>query len=134
MKNLMMSALILISSIAMAQPGERKQRAMPNPEIQAKKMTLALDLSNKQEKQVLQVLEGQKSKIDDARLTKEERKELTADQREAVIVEKLEQRIALKREFKNILSDDQYERWEKMMAKRGKRNMEGMKKRKNKNR
>ncbi len=121
MKNLVMSALVLLSSLAIAQPDDR-DRKMPSPEIQAKKMTLALDLSDKQQKEVLQLLSDQRVSMDKQKLSKEERQKLTAEQKEARATKMLDQKIAMKREFKKILSEDQYGRWEKMMAKRvGKR-------------
>jgi hypothetical protein len=121
MKNLLWSALLLISTFAMAQPGERGdrgERRMPSPEVQAKRMTLALDLSEKQEKQVLQLMTDQKASMDQTRLTKEERKELSPEQKEAQAVKMLDKKIEMKRKLKKILSEEQYERWEKMMAKR----------------
>jgi hypothetical protein len=121
MKNLVLSALLLMSTLAIAQPGERG-RKMPSPEIQAKNMTLALDLSDKQEKEVFQLLTDQKSKMEKTKVSKEERRDLTSEQKNIQRTNMLDQKIAMKREFKKILSEDQYERWEKMVAKRaGKR-------------
>lgn len=125
----MMTALILISSMAIAQPGEHKQKAMPSPEIQAKKMTLALDLSDKQEKEVLELFTEQQASVEKSKLTREERKELTADQKEALVIARLDQRIEMKRELKNILTDEQFQQWEKAMVKRAQNKM---KKRRNK--
>ncbi len=127
MKKLAIIGLFLLPLGIIAQPGE-KMRKMPSPEVQAKKMTLALDLTDKQEKQIVSVLENQRKAREENKLTREQRRELSQEKKEELHATMLDQRIALKREMKSILNEDQYTRWEKMMARKGKNKMKRMKK------
>ena len=127
MKTLAIISLFLLPLSIIAQPGE-KMRKMPSPEVQAKRMTLALDLTDKQENQIVQALENQRKTRENNRLTREERRELSQEKKEELRVALLDQRIAMKREMKSILNDEQYKRWEKMMARKGKNKMIRMKK------
>jgi len=130
MKNLILSTLLLCSACCLAQPGGDKMRKA-SPEIQAKKMTLALDLSEKQESQVLKLLTEQRTEMENNRPSREEVKKMSKKDRKDLKVAALDRRIAVKRNMKNILNADQYEKWEKMMAKRAKGKMKRMRKRKN---
>ena len=127
MKKLAIISLFLIPLGIIAQPGE-KMHKMPSPEVQAKRMTLALDLNDKQENQILTILENQRKVRENNKLTREERRELSQEKKEELRVAMLDQRIAMKREMKSILNDEQYNRWEKMMARKGKNKMKRMKK------
>ena len=123
----------MASITAMAQKGERQQnRAMNNmtPEqmatIKTKKMTLALDLTDAQQKQI-QALNLESAKTRKAAMEKrkaakanEESKKPTSDERYAMKSERLDQMIAHKSEMKEILSPEQYEKWEKMAKRKGK--------------
>lgn len=123
-----MIAAFALSLLATAQPGDEK-RKVPNPELMAKKLTLSLDLDNQQESKVLALLKEQQTFMQANRLDREERRKMTDDQREKHTVAMLEQKIAVKRTMKKILNSDQYERWEKMMAQKGKKRRSRMKKR-----
>ncbi|ARN77887.1 hypothetical protein BST97_07655 [Nonlabens spongiae] len=127
MKKLAIIGLFLLPLGIIAQPGE-KMRKIPSPEVQAKQMTLALDLTDKQEKQIIAVLENQSKAREENKLTREERRELSQEKKEELRVAMLDQRIAMKREMKSILNDEQYKRWEKMMVRKGKNKMKRMKK------
>lgn len=126
MKKLAIISLFLLPLGIIAQPGE-KMRKMPSPEVQAKRMTLALDLTDKQENQIVTILEDQRKAREMNKMTREERRELSQEKREELHVEMLDRRIAMKREMKSILNDEQYNRWEKMMARKGKNKMKRMK-------
>ena len=92
--------------------------------VKAKKMTLVLDLSDKQEAQVEQVLMENAMKRKAAMVNKSNRKTLSKEEKLSLAEARLDQRIAVKRAFKDILNDEQYEKFEKMShkRKRGKRN------------
>ena len=94
-------------------------------ELQTKKLTLALDLSKNQQQQFLALYTAtakiRKQKME-ARKAKTEKKEKpTSEEKYAMMNERLDAKIAYKQKVKQILSEDQYERWEKMKARKGKR-------------
>lgn len=120
--------LLLFTVTAIAQPGERT-RKMPSPEVQAKKMTLALDLSEKQESQVLKLLTENQSQMQKNRPSREEVRKMSDEEKEDLKVTAMDQKIAMKRNMKNILNAKQYDRLEKIMAKRVKGKMKRKRKR-----
>ena len=90
-------------------------------------MTLALDLSDKQEVQVEKVLLANAVKRKEAMANREERKELSKEEKMTLAEARMDQKIATKRAFKDILDDEQYTRFEKIAVmkernKRGHRN------------
>ena len=100
--------------------------------LQTKKLTLALDLSEAQQQRVLALNTTQaterKAKMEAHKARKEKGEKPTEAERYQYMNERLDAQIAYKRKMKNILSNDQYERWEKMQA----RKMKGKKKGKRK--
>ena len=84
-------------------------------EIKAKKLTLALDLSDSQQKKVQSLIEDETARI---QAKHEERKELrekeekpSANERHANMVAGLDERIEFKRKMKDVLDDEQYLKW-----------------------
>lgn len=140
MKNIIYALAILFTLNAVAQEGnhrkERKERKEMKkdfmhdltPEQQAtlhtKKMTLALDLSDNQQQQVLalntNVAKTRKAKREAHKAKKEKGEKPTAEERYQMLNERMDAKIAYKKSMKKILSTEQYERWEKMQARRGK--------------
>lgn len=128
----MILVAILTVGITNAQREMRDMSPEQMASIKSKKMTLALDLdANQQAKVETLFLEEAKDRAAN-KLTREERAKLTSAQKAAKMEEILEKRIAIKRQMKSILNDDQYARFEKMMAKNAQRKMKGAKKRKGK--
>ena len=134
MKKVILLLLCLSGMTAMAQKGERQQRSSENemtPEqsstLQTKKMTLALDLNEAQQKQIqnlnLENAKYRRTKQDERETRKkdEDAKKPTSDERYAMMNERLDRMIALKAEMKDILSEEQYNEWEKMTKKEGDR-------------
>lgn len=78
-------------------------------ELRTKQMQLALDLSENQAKQVAQIL---KKYPRPARSQKKD--ELSTDERYEMHLKNLDQQIALQKEMKNVLNEQQYESWKKM--------------------
>jgi parvulin-like peptidyl-prolyl isomerase len=135
MKNvkLVVAVAFLTSAMAFAQRnGHRGHRAEFHKDLsveqlatlQTKKMTLALDLSEKQQKDILEFnianAEFRKAKMAEreAKRASEERSKPSADERFAMQNEKLDHRIAQQQELKKILTDEQFDLWKKMQLHR----------------
>lgn len=130
MKKLFLVALALITLQGFAQElpqqlerapkKERKQKMKDlSPEEQAtlstKKMTLALDLNEKQQAQVKEVLLAQFEK----RPTKPQNKEeLTKEQRLEMMNARLDAQIEVKKQMKSILNEEQFKKFDKMQSRR----------------
>jgi hypothetical protein len=87
-------------------------------ELAVKKMTLALDLSEKQQNQIAPLI---KAKATERKAAMEKRKEMkkngtkpTADEIYAMKNKQLDNKIAFKNKMKDILSKEQFEKFEKM--------------------
>ena len=132
MKKLMILVAILTVGFANAQRGMRDSSPEQIASIKSKKMTLALDLNTQQQSQVESILLKEAKERAANKWTKEERAELTKEQKVAKMEEMLEKRIETKRQMKSILNADQYAKFEKMMAKDAQRKMKGAKKRRGK--
>ncbi|MGC6429690.1 MAG: hypothetical protein ACON5F_01460 [Jejuia sp.] len=115
--------------IASAQGQHKGKKGMDlSPEdmatLQTKKMTLALDLTKAQQDDIYEInLENaklRKAHMDERKAKREsgEAKKPSKDKRVAMMNKMLDHKIATKEKMKNILDEDQYARWEKMMAKR----------------
>ena len=79
-------------------------------ELRSKKMTLDLDLTDLQQKKVKQlILDLEKDK---PTISKNKR-EIPSEEKYELKKNQMDRRIALKREFKKILSPEQFEKWEK---------------------
>jgi protein CpxP len=110
-------------------------------ELTVKKMTLALDLSEKQQLQIKPLLAAkilEKEAFNTKRKeAKKENKRPTSDAIYTMKIERLDNQIAMKKNMKEILSADQFEKFEEMHNKRtmkgkkikGKKEREGNKKR-----
>ncbi|MEN8815689.1 MAG: hypothetical protein ABF274_02300 [Nonlabens sp.] len=117
MKKLMILVAILTVGLINAQRVERNLTPEQIASLKSKNMTLVLDLDEKQQIKVEQLLLNNAKDRKAKKLNKEERSKLTSNQRIALKEQMLEKQIAMKREMKSILNADQYTRWEKMMVK-----------------
>ena len=133
MKKVILLLLCMVGLTAMAQRGENGQRnGMKDltPEqmatLQTKKMVLALDLSQDQQSKIqainLEKAVARKAKWEERKALKEngEAKKPTSEERYTMQNARLDQMIAQQAEMKNILSAEQYSKWEKMAQRRGK--------------
>jgi protein-tyrosine-phosphatase len=121
MKTLILAAAMMMGVATTAQ--EKKDRPEPlkpeqRAELRVKQMDLALDLNDKQAKDI-QKLMLEKTKKAEAfkvqrKANKDAGKKLTADERFAMKSKALDERIAMKQEMKNILTADQFAKWEAM--------------------
>ncbi|MBA6155737.1 hypothetical protein H3Z83_04265 [Tenacibaculum sp. S7007] len=121
-----------------AQRGERGERGEhekltteQQTELAVKKMTLKLDLTPAQQRQVKPLLAEKIAKRKEMHAKRKAMKEsgkkrekLSADERHAKKTQMLDRQIAFKADMKRILNEKQYERFEKMSA----RKMHGAKK------
>ncbi len=131
MKRLLMIAILAVGMTATAQdrPVREKQKltAEQRNELQVRKMTLELDLTPAQQKEMAKLLADQSAKRQKNAAIKKPAtgSELTADQKFERRKAMLDQRIATKARMKQILSPEQFQKWESnrdgKMAKREKR-------------
>lgn len=135
--------MFLVGVCAMAQRGERGSREGMKDltveqvaTLQTKKATLALDLTEVQQGQMkalmLENAKMRKTKMEERKALKEKGETIkrTSEDRYALANERLDHQIAQKAELKNILSDEQYAKWEKTQHRKRKRGKGGNKKRK----
>lgn len=126
MKKLVMAILLMAGMSAMAQHHDRKgmRDAMKDltPDqvatLQTKKMTLALDLNASQQSKMksmfIEDAKTRKAKMEKHTNRKEEASSITADEKFAMQKERLDFEIERKKEMKALLTQEQYEKWEKM--------------------
>ncbi|PIB30515.1 hypothetical protein BFP77_04430 [Maribacter sp. 4U21] len=92
--------------------------------LQTKKMTLSLDLNEEQQKKMKPLITthvaARKAKMEAQKARKENRKKPTAEEKYAIQMERLDAKIAQKREIKALLTEAQYSKWEKMQRRKEK--------------
>ena len=137
----------LISLSTFAQETQRKQKrhdftADQMAEIQTKKMTLHLDLTEKQQEQIFEINKinaaERKQKMQERKAIKHSEKELSSEEIFANKSTRLDKMIAHKAEMKKVLNDEQFQKWStskkhrmhKMKKRAGKRKMQQKRKRK----
>ena len=122
---------------AQAQKGKKKMRAEKLSTEQqtilaVKKMTLSLDLTASQQNElkplVTKKISDRKAHYKKMKATQKERKKLSADERFAKVNERLDNQIAMKRKMKNILNEEQFEKFEKTNKNRKKKGKKMMRK------
>jgi periplasmic protein CpxP/Spy len=132
MKKLVLIAIALVSLQAIAQDhkgmlqkGEQKVRSQMikdfNPEqialLQTKKMTLHLDLTKAQQEEIQKInlanATERKAKMEARRKMRENGNMLSKEDRFNIMNERLDKRIAHKKQMQNILTKEQFEKLEK---------------------
>lgn len=139
MKNLIMIVVLLFGFAVVAQNPKMEKRQNKKemhqkmkdmtPEqvaaLRTKQMTLQLDLTEAQQIQI-EKLELERAKNRKTRFeSKKERAELTADEMAAKKMAMLDEQIEMKKQMKSILTEAQFQKWEKSVQ-----NKRGHKKRK----
>jgi len=130
--------ILLISfSINAQQKQERNRKGSDftpeqNATLMTKKMTLALDLDENQQKEVFTLMKQNMAeravKMAEFKKQKENGTEITSEQRFEMQNSKLDKQIQHKAAMKTILSEDQFEQWGKIMKTRKRsENRKGMK-------
>lgn len=125
MKKLISMALLTIfTTMAHAQeqnePQKRQRQeftAEQIAELKTKKMALALDLSDKQQRQIYEINKRnaieRKEKIESLKALRTEKKQLSSDQLFELKKSRLDKQLAQQAEMKKILNDRQFETWRK---------------------
>jgi len=143
MKKLVVLVVLMAGITAIAQKPERERGHRGDmkdmsPEqiatLQTKQMTLALDLTDAQQKKIqslnLENAVKRSEKMNEMKARKEsgEAKKLTSEERYSMKTAMLDHQIAQKEKMKEILNKEQYIKWEKMNKNReGHRKGRGMK-------
>ncbi|MFP5436717.1 MAG: hypothetical protein ACLGH8_02945 [Bacteroidia bacterium] len=102
----------------------QKERLTPQQraELKSKQLTLKLDLSDKQQKEVEKLLFNAETKKADAMAKRQEARKAgvrpTDEERIALKNSMLDEKIAMKRDLKKILSAEQYTKFEKIQEQR----------------
>ncbi len=121
MKNLLIALLMTTAISLSAQPFEKGERPNFTPdqiaELQTKKMTLHLELTENQQQQILEI---NKKNAVERKQKMEERKELrkkgekpNSEELFKIKSERLDKQIAHQGEMKTILNEQQFETWKK---------------------
>jgi periplasmic protein CpxP/Spy len=123
MRKLIVLVLLLVGTTIIAQEGKRQHRRNEmeqyTPEqksqLMLKKMTLALDLNDGQQKDVSAVIADQIAKKEahkaDMKAMKEKGVKPTKDERFAMHIKMLDEQIATKKRMEKILNSKQFEKW-----------------------
>ncbi|SDW83208.1 hypothetical protein [Flavobacterium degerlachei] len=142
MKKLIIAALLLVGMTSFAQQGNKTDKRQGRAEMEKftpeqrnelmlKKMTLHLDLSAKQQAQMKSIIAEKSAKREAMmKARKDNREKPSRDERFAMKSKMMDEQIAMKAKMKNILSAEQFEKWDAMKAKhhkkRGMHNRKGM--------
>jgi len=107
------------------EPFTPEQRA----ELKVKQLTLALDLSNKQQKEMQKLLLDQNKDreqfIKSLKANAASGKKPSADERFAMQTKRLDAQIAMQREVRKVLTEDQFSKYEEMKTARQDRSKNG---------
>jgi len=146
MKKIISIFLILFSAFLIAQPPHQqsppekrmermnKLTAEQQATLWSKKMTLELDLNDTQEQQVYALVLS-KANTHKKRRANRPKKRPNSEEMYQMQVDLLEEKIAMKKAMKSILTPEQYGLWEKSQKKKElmkKKHLKGKKKQKNK--
>lgn len=119
MKKLLIAIVMLGALTSFAQERKMDQDKLTpeqRVELQVKKMTLDLDLNDKQQKDIKKLLTEQAKKREEGKAKREAAKKVgtkpTSEERFAMKSKMMDEQIAFKAEMKKILSEKQMEKWE----------------------
>ncbi len=128
MKKLILAIALVATTLTFAQDRKaRGEKLTPEQqtELQVKRMTLELDLDEKQQKEIKTILVEQskkrEAKVAEMKAKKEKGEKPTADERFAMKNEMLDNQIAMKARMKKILKPEQFTKWEEKQADRKER-------------
>ncbi len=124
MKHIVTFIALCLTITVTAQKGLHRDRASLNPEQQAtlstKKMTLALVLDTQQADKIykIQLEQAKKRKVFIENRKKEKGTELTKEQRFELKNKRLDAMIVVQGEMKQILNEEQFKKWQRLVHKR----------------
>ena len=120
-----LASIVLVALFTLSTFAQRQHKKQQRPdytvdqiaELQTKKMTLHLDLTEQQQEEILEINKRKtverKQKLAERKAAKETDKNLTSDEIFAKKSAQLDKMIAHKAEMKKILSKEQFETWER---------------------
>lgn len=126
MKTFIAAALMLAATSTFAQAkleGRAQQlSAEQKTELQVKRMTLDLELTEKQQKEIKSLVLEQNQKLEERRKDRDQRREemakMTKDERFKMQSQALDEELAFQAKVKKILTDDQYVKWQAQRERR----------------
>lgn len=127
---------IFVASTSFAQSKHHKgQKPDFTPEqkvkLMIKKMALSLDLSTSQQQKLKPILLEANAQREEAKkefmANKEERKNLSSDEKFSMMNEMLDKKLAFQAKMKKVLNDEQFDKWKRISSHRAKA-MKGRKK------
>lgn len=128
MKKLWIVAFVFIGLQVTAQESETSRKNRPDftaeemANLELKKLTLALDLTNAQQNKIAPLLlesaKDRKEKRAQFEANKEKNERPNKETHLKMLNERLDKQIAMKRKMRDILTDAQYERFEKIHQRR----------------
>ena len=108
-----MTLAIPLIGLAQTNPRKSKLTGEQHATLQAKKLQLALDLSNEQATQIKEELKKQREQLSKR---KQKRGEFNAEERYTLHLERIDRQIAMQSQMKNILDEEQYDAWRKIKS------------------
>jgi len=127
MKNIA-SILVLIFVFTFTIQAQKKKGDKPQltinqqTSLKVKQMTLALDLSDKQQQQLTPLLRAEitfrQAAIEKRKEARKQKKRPSSDEIYAIKIQELDNKISMKRSMKNILNKTQFETFKKMYKQR----------------
>lgn len=141
MKKLFVIAILALSISGIAQEKrDRKKTERPElsksqkNELQVKRLTLELDLTSQQQKEIAEIItKNQEKRIavnGQLKQKRADKRQLSADERFIITSQMLDQRIAHKAQMRKVLNKEQYSNWENISRKNMKQKMKRAYKRK----
>jgi hypothetical protein len=140
MKKLIIAVVFVVSMTGVAKDRkDRPKRAEmekftleQSNQLMLKKITLELELSVKQQGQMKSIIVGQtakrESRMKERKANKDLNSQLSSDERVTRKSQMLDEHINMKAKMKNILPEDQFEKWNTMKSKQETRRSERMQK------
>ena len=123
MKNLLLTALLASGVLLQAQSGDRARNHDLSAEqlatLKTKKLTLALDLSEAQQTEIQTLIED-KARLRIENKEDHEKKPLSPEEKYNRQIARLDKAIEHKAQMKDILSEAQYAKWERLQLKKAK--------------
>ncbi len=126
MKNLFLAIALVCGLTVFAQnsPGKRAEMSSEQKtELRVKELTLKLDLSVSQQKEMSKLLLEQQQKREAYKTQRQANKDkelkMTSDEKFAMKSKMLDEKIAFKAKLKSFLNPAQLDKWEKMSANKG---------------
>lgn len=129
--SLVIALFIAIGAFAQKRGQEKKDNFTPEQKTQlmVMKMSLELDLSEKQEAKITPIVAEKVNKMEERKAKfknrkkgeRPERKEISSEEKFKMAMAHLEAQKDLQNKMRNILDDDQYAQWKKIQKKHGER-------------